>query len=141
MSCSNNLALLLPVTVNGQPQSALLDSGCSITLIKANGVTGKQLDVCSMQALETMNGQQLWTQGWMHLSSLCIANTELSPIRAHVVPTLPFGVDIVIGLSFMLRHGCWIGKEHGHIVVWWGTAAAGMQLLGMQPEDAQPVGT
>ena len=146
MSCPDNVALLLPVTVNGRPQSALLDSGCSITLIKADGVTSEQMDGCSTQALETMNGQQFWTQGWTHLSSLCIANTELGPVRAHVVPTLPFGVDIVIGLSLMLRHGCWIGKERGHVVVRWGAAAAGMQLVSTRPEDAraldaQPVGT
>ena len=50
-------------------------------------------------------------------------------------------MSTVIGLPLILRHGCWICKERGQVVVRWGAAAFGAQLAGTRLGDTQPVGT
>jgi ribonuclease HI len=112
---------MVPVLVDGRPLSALVDSGCSVSLIAAKGVAGRKTVAHGPELrLETMTGQRFKTHGWVELRSLCSANMELGPVRAYVVPTLPFGVDVVIGLPLLLRHGCWFGKVHDKVMVRWG---------------------
>ena len=70
-----------------------------------------------------MNMQRLSTQG--QLASLRYGDIELGPLTAYVVPTLPFKVDVVLGLPLVLRHGCWIGRMANRVTVKFGTAAGG----------------
>ena len=106
---------------------------------------------CKGLTLEIMNGQKLCTLGQVQLSSLRSGNLELGPVSAHVVPTLPSGADVVLGLSLLLRHGCWMGCINGHPSVRWGAlvgsarpggAAAVGAATTAQPEGAtaQPGG-
>ena len=123
VSCPRGDALLLQMLVDGRPCTALLDSGCSVTLVKkttAAPISHKPV------RLETMNGGQMETQGRVLLRSLKSGNKELGPVTAYVVPHLPLGVDIVLGLPLLRRHGCWIGEIKGKVDVRWGLGVVGL---------------
>ena len=125
MSCPGELAVVLPVVVEGQLWQALLDPGCSVTLVTKAVVGNFTVRQGNDLQLETMNMQRLATQGQLQLTSLRYGDIELGPLTAYVVPTLPFKVDVVLGLPLVLRHGCWIGKVANRVTVKWGTAMAG----------------
>ena len=76
--------------------------------------------------LQTMNGQFLTTLGSVQLSSIVSDGMEIGPSTAHVVSTLPLGVDMVLGLSSILQYGCWIGRQGEGICVQWGSCADGI---------------
>ena len=67
--------------------------------------------------LETMGKQWLSTRGQLQVTSLRSGETELGPTTAYVVPTLPLGVDMALGLPLVLRHGCWIGRVANRMAV------------------------
>ena len=58
-----------------------------------------------------------------------------------MVPTLPFKVDVVLGLPLVLRHGCWIGKVANCVTVKWGAAMAGAAMVGTATVGAAAAGT
>ena len=106
--------------------SALLDPRCSVSLLTKAVVGNFTVRRENDLQLETMNMQHLSTQGQLQLASLRYGDIELGPLTAYVVPTLPFKVDVVLGLPLVLRHGCWIGKVANHVTVKWGAAVVGM---------------
>lgn len=136
VSCPGRMVLLISVMVDGQQRSALLDSGCSVTLIKATKVAAKNIVTNDRDVqLETMSGQQLHTRGWVQLDSLCSANIELGPVKAYIVSSLPLGADIVIGLPLLLRVGCWIGEVNGQATVQWGTVKGALDKVTARSTD------
>ena len=43
VSCPNEMALVVPVSVEGRARCALIDSGCSAVLVKASAVKSKRV--------------------------------------------------------------------------------------------------
>ena len=120
----------------------LMNSVCSVTFIKASGISHVHGTVGGCGAvLDTMNGQQLCTHGVVWLTSLWCSDQELGPLNAHMLSTLPHGVEIVIGLHvpLLLDHSCWFGCVGGQPTVCWGTAGAAM--VGTAIVGAAMVGT
>ncbi|MCH9663309.1 MAG: aspartyl protease family protein [Gammaproteobacteria bacterium] len=140
MSCPGELAVVLPVTVEGQHWQALLDPGCSVTLVAKAVVGNFTVRRGNELQLETMNMQRLPTQGQLQLTSLRCGDIELGPVTAYVVPSLPFKVDIVLGLPLVLRHGCWIGKVANRVTIQWGAATAGAASAGAATAGAASAG-
>ena len=140
MSCPGELAVVLPVVVEGHLWQALLDPGCSVTLVAKAVVGNFTVQQGNDLQLETMNMQRLSTQGQLQLTSLRYGDIELGPLTAYVVPTLPFKVDVVLGLPLVLRHGCWIGKVANRVTVKWGAPTAGAAAAGAAKAVAASVG-
>ena len=42
-----------------------------------------------------------------------LAGVELGPMKAYVLPSLPMGVEMVIGLDLVLKHGLTVGHSNG----------------------------
>ena len=121
VGCPGEVAIILPMLVCGQPRPTLIDSGCSVTLIKASGIPRGHGTIGGRGAvLETMNGQHIRTCGVVRLASVRCGDLELGPFNAHVVSTLPRGVEMVIGLPLLLDHGCWFGRVNGRPIARWG---------------------
>ena len=110
VSCPGELAVVLPVLVEGQLWQALLDPGCNVTLVTKAVVENFTVQQGNDLQLETMNMQHLSTQGQLQLTSLRYGDIELGPLTAYVVPTLPFKVDIVLGLSLYCAMDAGLGK-------------------------------
>lgn len=83
---------------------ALIDTGCSVTLIDEKVIGGYEVLSSSLN-LETMERRTLRTRGVVTLSSLRCDEVELGPVAAHVVSTLPQNVEMVIGLDIIARAG------------------------------------
>ena len=122
MSCPSGKSniMITQVNLDGHHLTALLDSGCSVTLIKASAVGDRHWLQDKPLQLEMANGQMIATQGRVNFESVICDGVELGSLEAHVVPCLPCGVQVVIGLPLMLRHGCWIGEMNGQTIVRWG---------------------
>lgn len=106
-------ALIRRVRVDGKIVAALVDCGCSVTLIGEAVVKGRQKGKCGVR-LETMNRSVVEAQSVVHFSSVLFEDEyELGPVDAFVAPTLPTGVEMVLGLDVILRHGMSISVEGG----------------------------
>ena len=105
--------------VEGHSHSALVDSGCSVTLVKADGITSPNVPYGNGIRLLTVGERYIQTQGWVRLTSVRSGNTEIGPLQAYVVFSLPLGVDLFICLPPMLRLGCWIGEVSGTPTICW----------------------
>ena len=99
-------SLIRTVQVNGERRRALIDTGCSVTLVSssvANCVTPKS---SQMVSLELMDGRSLVTRGAVCMRSVLTEDgVELGPVEAQVVPSLPAGVDVVLGLDIIYKTG------------------------------------
>ena len=63
VSCPSELTVVLPVMVEGQLWQALLDPGCSVTLVTKAVVGNFTVQQGNDLQLKTMNMQHLSTQG------------------------------------------------------------------------------
>ena len=74
---------MVPMLAAGHLRSALLDSGCSVTLIAARAIP-PGLPVLHGQdmRLETLEGRPIFTRGWLRLPSLLSDGFELGPLDA-----------------------------------------------------------
>ena len=130
-----NNSIIVPVRIEGSWAVALVDSGCSVSLVKTALVIGKKWSDNRHDApLITMSSQKLKTKGWVRIGSLRHGSTELGPTEAKVVETLSFDVDVIIGLPIMLRHGLWIGVKDGKSELVWGGSAAAFERVDRDKE-------
>lgn len=104
------------MTIDGEVRAALIDTGCSLTLLGEKAAGNLSRDKCAMK-LEMMNGAALVTGGAVRLNSVVTdGKVELGPLVAHVVPRLPLQVDIVLGLDILSRHGFELRQGSSEIV-------------------------
>ena len=96
--------LIRNVLLDGRRVRALIDTGCSVTLIDKNVVGNRSVSNESIE-LETMERRALRTRGVVRLLSLTCDGVELGPVNAHIVSMLPLNVDLVIGLDVIARVG------------------------------------
>ena len=102
--------------IDGEVRTALIDTGCSLTLLGEKAAGNRYRDKCAMN-LEMMNGAALVTGGAVRLKSVVTdGRVELGPLVAHVVPRLPLQVDIVLGLDTLSRHGFELRRGSAEIV-------------------------
>ena len=121
-NCPAENVIILTVRIEGRRGTALLDSGCSCSLVKSNVIRRSIIRDDQDSPLITMSSQHLRTEGTIEIASLCHGTRELGPTKARVVEKLPFDVDFIIGLPIILKHGLWIGSNHGQRTVKWGGA-------------------
>ena len=97
---------------------ALVDCGCSVTLISDHSVGSRQRGAECLK-LETMGGSEICVKDVVQLTSVkTMDGVELGPISAHVMPYLPLQVDIVIGLDIINEHGLIIERARDGGKVW-----------------------
>ena len=108
--------------IDGGVISALIDSGCSISLIGENWVKGRSRGRDTVR-LEVMGGGSLVAAGSVVLKSIRVDGVELGPVKAFVVPSLPLGVGFVVGLDVILRHGMAVRSAAGRVEVIFGEDA------------------
>lgn len=93
--------------------SALVDSVCSVTLISEHLVRGRRKGKSDVR-LETMNRSLVEAQAVVRFDSVMFEDEyELGPLNAYVTSTLPSGVEMVLGLDVILKHGMSISVEGG----------------------------
>ena len=121
---------MVSVTVGGRVVAALVDTGCSVTLVGehlAHGLVRGQ--DCS--GLEMMNRTVICTHGSVLLESVQLGDSELGPLRAQVIGCLPGGVEMVLGLDVILRHGLRVVQQEREVVVEFGSVEPG-KIAGME---------
>ncbi|MCH9662250.1 MAG: retroviral-like aspartic protease family protein, partial [Gammaproteobacteria bacterium] len=113
--------LTVSMQVSGQVARALIDTGCTLTLVSSKLARGlhRQNDRVT---LAMMDSSQICTQGSVLLKSVRVDGRELGPVRAQVLGIPPSGVDLVLGLDVIMRHGLVVGCEYGSAKVWFGSA-------------------
>ena len=96
----------MEVIVSGQKRRALVDTGCSYTLVRIDSRLG---EICQQNGegitLETMDGKFVKTKGTSHIESLLVGGKELGPMTVQVMQFLPMGVDMIIGLDIVTQFG------------------------------------
>ena len=90
--------------IEGQRHRALIDTGCSVTLVGEKVAGGRHRDKSEVE-LEMMQRRILRTSGAVQLLSVVVDNFELGPVSAHVVSDLPLDVGLVVGLDVIKRVG------------------------------------
>ena len=93
----------------------MVDTGCSVTLISAAAARGKCGDNVALR-LELLDGVTAESDKAVRLVSLMtVEGVELGPVCAHVRPSLPLSVDLVLGLDVIVPKGltvtAGIGKD------------------------------
>ena len=105
----------------GECWKALVDSGSSLSLVKHSVLAAKQWSFRRGRVrLTTVSGDYTWTIGVAMLHHVVIGGTNLGNVEAHVVEQLPAGVDLLVGLLVLIKHGCWIGSRGGQTVLQFG---------------------
>lgn len=91
--------------VNGRECRMLLDTGCSVSLVRSDliGHVKSSEGVC----LEIMNGNVIQTEGRATLGEVTVGSNqvEIGPLNVHVVKTLPLQLELIVGLDVILRYG------------------------------------
>ena len=105
-------ALTVSAGVAGQTVRAMIDTGCSVTLIGSRLAGGLPRHPRRI-GLEMMDRTVVRTQGSVDLLSVIVHDIEIGPIRAHVLASPPRGVDLVLGLDVALRQGLKVCMENG----------------------------
>ena len=78
------------------PRRALIDTGCSYTLISA-AVVGEKWTRGDSVLLETMDGKTIRTLGSVWVESLAANGTELGSLKVQFMRSLPLGMDVIVG--------------------------------------------
>ena len=75
--------------IDGEKRRALIDTGCSLTLIGERVAGTRCRDRYAVASMEMMNGDAFLTDGAVTLSSvLTDQRVELGPLQAHVLPKI-----------------------------------------------------
>ena len=77
-SCPPGKVLRVEVVVNGCTKNALIDTGCTFTLVSA-AVSDRNLEPDDSIVLETMDRRRIRTLGSTHVASLVVGGRELGP--------------------------------------------------------------
>ena len=103
--------------IDGVSLQGLIDTGCSVTLIKASSATSKPFQLNNLR-LDTMGGGSVISRKSVELKSVKTEDCqELGPVNAHVVEYLPLNLDLVIGFDLISRIGLVVGPRNGHCAV------------------------
>ena len=92
----------------------LIDTGCSISLIDAKNVNRHQVEREELD-LQTLNSETITTLGAVILESVVMNRAELGPLKVYVVSSLPHGIDCILGLDVVLKHGMSVGMKDGEV--------------------------
>lgn len=115
-SCSPVGVLKVEVELDGKRSWALVDTGCSYTLVRAGAGLSTQGDGEGV-VLETMDGKSIRTRGKALVKSMVMAGKQLGPRIVQVMQSLPLDVDLVIGLDMVLDHGLVVTSTGGGVRV------------------------
>mgnify|MGYP003396821428 FL=1 len=117
------MILRVKVSMDGQAGWALVDSGCSVSLVaETMAKRGRELRGGKMLQLQMANGRILETCRRIQFKAVSCDGVELGAVEAYVVPRLPTGVDMIVGLPVISRMGCWIGEINGVLSIRFGAA-------------------
>ena len=124
--------------VDGRALTGLVDTGCSVTLIKGSVVPEKRGRPSQLR-LETMSGETVALKSAVELVSVRDINRfELGPAAAYIVESLPLGVDMVLGLDTIARVGLKVSEYEGQYLLEFGTDSK--NLIALSPEVSDAVG-
>ena len=108
--------LRVEVELDRVKKKGLVDTGCSYTLISAVAARGYVYHEDSV-LLETMEAKRIRTLGGCHVQSLLVGGCDLGPLNVQELQTLPLGVDVIVGLDVVLKHGLKMIPLEGQVKV------------------------
>ena len=129
-------ALVVKLQVDVRCVQALIDTGCTVTLVSeylAHGHTRRTQKV----ALEMMDRRVVHTNSSVMLHDIRWRNVQLGPVCAHVLSRSASGVDVVLGLDTLLQMGLKIGWHQGQLLFQLGceNQPASLSKLTSYPDD------
>lgn len=125
--------------INGRTTDALIDSGCSLTLIGENFLQSLSLPLSRDRVrLETIDGGIVHTKGSVSLKSVSVDGVELGVVKAFVLPSLPLGVGLVLGLDVILQFGLTVRRvDDGQVsVMFGGSSPVKSALVAVQERES-----
>ena len=102
------------VEVDGQHYSAIIDTGCSVSLVNSGVVNHLPCKNVCLNLL-TLGGERVTTQGMVEFASLTLENCDLGSFVAYKVRSLPQDVSFIIGLDVLLKQEFTMFMENGKI--------------------------
>ena len=93
------------VKVEDQVRKALIDTGCSLSLIAIDRIADKERIKYSSVNMLTLNSDLTRTLGTICVSSLSVNGVEYGPTIFHVVKSLPAGFEVILGYDFLSKYG------------------------------------
>ena len=101
--------------INGNKIPAVIDTGCSVTLISKKLIGQAQMKYSNL-TLQTMNGEFFQVEGKVDLNNVRTqCGYIIERFESYVVKDLPFNTDLVIGLDLMRMCGisiCFSNDEY-----------------------------
>lgn len=88
----------------------MLDTGCSVSLIRAEYVKNLVVEKCKV-SLTVMNCNEMEITGRVTLRKVVVGDSDIGPIEAHVLEKLPLGLDLIVGLDVIMREGLCISRS------------------------------
>ena len=107
--------------LDGGRKQALVDTGCTFTVISAAAAkkAGYVWDCREGLVLETFE-KQVKTLGSCQLRSLVCSGCELGPRKVQVMQALPLDVDVIVGYDVVLERGAVLTPWEGSVKVEFG---------------------
>ncbi len=128
------IELALP---RGRMLRGMADTGCTLTLISCRAANRLGLKRRPQPIrIQTIEGRQVTTLGKVVLDSVSIAGRRLQHVSAHVVETLPPGLDVIVGMDTIPTVGLNVRTVHGRARV---TIGGDDQVARKQPPASQAV--
>ena len=106
--------LVVEAQLEGRTRQALVDTGCSVTMVNAAAVTRHCMEGWRT-CLEVMDSNKIWTLGSVQIKSLTVCGVELGPREMQVMQWLPLDVDVVIGLDTIMDNGLSVSVRWGQV--------------------------
>ena len=122
--------------MNREERLALIDTGCSVSLIGESAVCRNITSSNEQISLVTMGGGVVSSSRSVYLRSVEFEGKNLGPVKAYIVPFLPLNVDMVIGMDVISVHGLTISgyDDKGGLRLLFGNGVGGASL-GSSPEE------
>lgn len=90
--------------LENKTRKALIDTGCSVSLITASCINERQVREGSIN-LQALNSGMTRTDGVISVSSLEVNGVELGSSNFHVIESLPAGFEVIIGFDIISKFG------------------------------------
>lgn len=123
--------------MNGEDRQALIDTGCSVSLIGESAVGRNNTSRSEKIRLVTMGGDVVSSSRSVYLQSVDFEGKNLGPFKAYVVPFLPLSVDMVIGMDVISVHGLTISgrDDKGGLRLLFGKGIGGASVASCPKEE------
>ncbi len=118
---SENNHLLFPVELDGQPMTAMLDSGSASDMVLERGAARLHLGVEALAADRVLPmqgvGERLVQARLHRFASLLVAGEQLRDVQMLVLDAVLPGVDLILGMPFLRERQVFISHETGQMFV------------------------